>query len=726
MKKTLLAAGLLLGAATAGQAQTFPTAWAARMQAVLDSVNTVNQNGLGVNAAVYVPGYGLWKGAAGISSPGIPITTDMRMFIGSNSKLFLAATMLKLQENGVLNLDDHIGKWIHYGPTTVDTTATIRQLLSHESGMSDFSRDRTDYYYALMYADTSAVFNAKTMVDSSGAPLYSKGRGYHYSNAGYSLCTMIIEAATGQTYWQNLRSIVLNPLNLDSTFVPVKEPYQPISGSNSYGDRYTGFGFTSFATAAPGSGDIVSTPAEMVQWYQSIFNGSFLSPASKQQLLTFEPSSLYSLGLTDIVSPRLGDEYYHSGYVGAFTSEAVFDKDTKASFFIAINTDYDSLNTGQYLAPLLDVFTKEMPKKVNDAAITALTSPTGIVCNPSVMPVVTLRNNGSATLTSASIQVKVGTTVASTYNWTGTLLPGATTSVTLPVTPISNGMHEVKIYTTQPNGVTDGYPWNDTFSTRLGANLTTAYNGYFSEGFEGQTTPVLIWNTRNGKSGQAGVSHLTGYNSMHSLVRANLINNGDYRNVSNVDMPAVNLFAGTSPVLNFRYAYKVNLGGQGIDSLEALISTDCGTTWTSLFYKGGGDLSGNDSTDMLYYPQMASEWKTQTIPLSAYSGNALIRFRIYNGNSNNIYLDDIAIGTPTAVASQNAASVLHMYPNPTTNQVTLTGIPEHSRVTLSDITGKTLLETDVTGSSTLLEVGHLTPGVYLVNTALGTKKLVKN
>ncbi|RYD52363.1 MAG: T9SS type A sorting domain-containing protein [Sphingobacteriales bacterium] len=726
MKKTLLAAGFLLGTATATQAQTFPAAWGARMQAVLDSVNTVNQNGLGVNAAVYVPGYGLWKGAAGISSPGVPITTDMRMFIGSNSKLFVAVTMLKLQEQGVLNLDDHIGKWIHYGPTTVDTTATIRQLLSHESGMSDFSNDRTDNFWNLVYADTSRVFTARTMVDSSGAPVYPKGRGYHYSNDAYALCTMIVEAATGQTYWQNLRSVVLNPLTLDSTFVPVKEPYQPISGSNAYGDLYSGIGYTSFATAFPGAGDVVSTPAEMVQWYQSIFNSSFLSPTSKQQLLTFEPSSLYSLGLTDIVSPRLGDEYYHSGSVGAFNSEAGFDQDTKASFFIAINTAFDSLTTSQYLAPLLDVFTKEMPKRANDASITALTSPTGITCNPSVTPVVALKNNGSSNLTATTILVQVGTTVAATYNWTGTLAPGATTAVTLPATPISNGMHNVKIYTTQPNGVTDGYPWNDTFSTRLGANLTTAYNGYFSEGFEGQTTPVLIWNTRNGKSGQAGVSHLTGYNSMHSLVRANLINNGDYRNVSNVDMPAVNLSAGTSSVLSFRYAYKVNPGGQGIDSLEALISTDCGTTWTSLFYKGGGDLSGNDSTDMLYYPQTASEWKTQTIPLSAYSGNALIRFRIYNGNSNNIYLDDLAIGTPTAVANQNASSVLHMYPNPTTNQVTLTGLPERTRVTLADITGKTLMETEVAGTRTLLEVGHLTPGIYLVNTSLGTKKLVKN
>ncbi len=724
MKKSLLAAGLLLATTAATQAQTFPATWGARMQAVLDSVNTVNHNLVGVSVAVSMPGQGLWKGASGISSPGVPMTPDMRMFIGSNSKAFLAATMLKLQEQGALHLDDHIGKWIHYGPTTVDTTATIRQLLAHESGMSDVTRDRPAVFDAMIYTDTSVALTARAFVDSSGAPMYPKGRGFHYSNAGYNLCTMIIEAATGQTYWQNLHNLILTPLNLDSTFVSIRDPYQPVSGSNYYGTPFVGYGFTSFATSAPGSGDIASTPAEMVQWYQHLFNGQLLTAASMSQLLAIEPSSMYGLGIQELVSPRVGGEYYHSGWVGAFTSEAVYDKDTKASIFIALNTYNDSVSTSQYLAPLLDVFTKEMPKQANDAAITALASPVGVVCNPSVAPVVTLKNNGAANLTAVSIQVKVGTTVASTYNWTGTLIPGATTPVTLPATPLTNGLNEVSIYTTQPNGAVDGYSWNDTFRTRLGANLMTLYNGYFIEGFEGQTTPVLVWNTRNGMEGQAGVSHLTGHNSIHSLARDNYDNNGDYGNVSNIDMPAVRLIAGTAPVLSFRYAYKVYPGSA--DSLQALISTDCGTTWTSLFHKGGRDLSGGDSTELMYYPQAASDWKLETIPLSAYSGDALIRFRNYNGNGNNIYLDDIAIGTPTAVVNPNVASMLQMYPNPATHQVTLTGLPEHTRVTLSDIMGKTLLETDVTGTSTLLEVDHLAPGVYLVNTSLGTKKLVKN
>ncbi|RYD93150.1 MAG: class A beta-lactamase-related serine hydrolase, partial [Sphingobacteriales bacterium] len=145
MKKQILT-GMLLAAGLSGlHAQpNFPTVWGNHMQAVLDSVNAAQGNAIGVTAAIYMPGRGLWTGASGISAPGVPMTTDMRVLIASNTKLFTAVTLLKLQEQGILSLDDHIGRWIHYGPATVDTTATIRQLLSHESGMGDWNNDHID------------------------------------------------------------------------------------------------------------------------------------------------------------------------------------------------------------------------------------------------------------------------------------------------------------------------------------------------------------------------------------------------------------------------------------------------------------------------------------------------------------------------------------------------------------------------------------------------------
>lgn len=720
MKKHLLSALLVAAGATTVNAQTFPTAWGNRMQTVLDSINTRNGNMAGVTAAIYMPGMGLWTGVTGISSPGVPMNKGMRVLIGSNSKLFMAATMLKLQEQGRLSLNDRIGRWIHIAIPTVDTTATIRQLLMHESGMADYYADRVPEFFDAVFADTSRMFTPKDMVDSSGAPVYPKGRGHHYSNGGYALCAMIIKEATGQDYWQNLRTLILNPLQMDSTFAPLHEPYQPISGSNFYGEQYTGYGFTSLMSSYPGAGDIASTPQEMVQWYQNIFGGNVLSAASLQELKTIEPASQYGLGIQELVSQRLGGIYYHGGWVGAFTSEAYYDKDTKASMFIALNTYNDTMYTGQYMAPLLDVFTKEMAKQPNDAGITGLLSPRGVTCNASVTPVVTLKNNGSSPLTSAVISVRIDNNVVTNHNWNGSLAPDASISVTLPATPMSNGMHKMQIYTTMPNGVADIYNWNDTFNTKIGANLTTAYNGYFNEGFENATTPVLIWNSKNGTESLAGISHLAGYNSTHSVASSNF---SDYGNVSNIDLPAVRLTPGSSPMLQFRYAYAIN--SNGADSLQALISTDCGVTWTSLFHKGNPDLGTGDTTNAPYYPQTAAKWKDENISLSSYNGEALIRFRMFNGYGNIMFLDNIAIGAPTSVSAANLPT-MSVFPNPAHNQVYVKDVAAKTPIRLTDVTGRILSETISDGSKITFDISELAPGMYLIASPYNTTKIVKH
>jgi CubicO group peptidase (beta-lactamase class C family) len=721
MKKQLLTALFITARAIGAGAQTFPATWGNRMQTVLDSVNDVNQNLVGVSAAVYMPGYGLWTGVSGISEPGVPMDKGMRMLIGSNSKLFMAATMLKLQEQHVLSLEDHISRWINHSIPTVDTSATIRQLLMHESGMGDFSRDRPDDFTAALYADTSHFFTAEELVDSAGAPVYPKGRGYHYSNDGYNLCTMIIQSATGQDYWHNLHSLILDPLQMDSTFAPLHDSYQPIANSNYYGSMFVGYGFTSFMSSFPGAGDIASTPQEMVQWYNKMFSGQVLADSSLRQLTAIEPSSLYGLGITELISPRIGGMFYLSGEVGAFTSEAMYDKDTKASIFLAINTMDGVVYTGQYLAPLLDVFTKEMPPQANDAGIIAVLSPIGITCDASVAPVVTLKNYGTDPLTSATIKLLVDGSIGATQNWTGTLAPGDTISVTLPASLLTHGMHSIKAYTTLPNGAAEGYNWNDTFSARIGANLATAYNGNFNENFEGTTTPVLVWSDNNGMEGQAGVSHLSGYNSVHSMARG-CYANGDYGNVSNIDIPAVHLAAGSSPALNFRYAYSTYPGSA--DSLEVLISTDCGASWTSLFNKGGSDLSDEDSSYVEYYPQTAAEWKLKTIPLSSYSGDAFVRFRMFNGVGNNIFLDDINLKTPTGIAAINTPAML-IFPNPAKDQVMITGLPVNTAIRLTDITGKVLQEMVIVNGNNRVSLAGLSPGTYLLSSTFGTKKIVK-
>src|SRR6187399_1716820 len=109
---------------------TFDSVWAAKLP---DALNTaLPTSGVhGASVALTFPGMGTFIGVAGESAPGIPMTPDMQFGIGSNTKVFTAVLALKLQELGILSLDDPLSKWLPSYPN-IDGSATIRQCLLHE------------------------------------------------------------------------------------------------------------------------------------------------------------------------------------------------------------------------------------------------------------------------------------------------------------------------------------------------------------------------------------------------------------------------------------------------------------------------------------------------------------------------------------------------------------------------------------------------------------------
>jgi photosystem II stability/assembly factor-like uncharacterized protein len=98
------------------------------------------------------------------------------------------------------------------------------------------------------------------------------------------------------------------------------------------------------------------------------------------------------------------------------------------------------------------------------------------------------------------------------------------------------------------------------------------------------------------------------------------------------------------------------------DSLEVLVSTDCGTNWSSLYFKGGSDLATAPDLGDFFIPT-AGQWRSDTIDLTAYDGlnDVWIAFRGHTGWGNNIYLDNINLGgvnsANTAVLEEDAFEV---------------------------------------------------------------------
>lgn len=112
----------------------------------------------------------------------------------------------------------------------------------------------------------------------------------------------------------------------------------------------------------------------------------------------------------------------------------------------------------------------------NDAGIQTINQPKGTLCSNSVTPEVVLRNFGGNALTSIDVYYDIDGT-GGTYNWTGNLAPGSTTTVTLPPISLGAGNHTLLVQTTLPNGVADNNIANDSKTeTFITANANDALN----------------------------------------------------------------------------------------------------------------------------------------------------------------------------------------------------------------------------------------------------------
>lgn len=117
-----------------------------------------------------------------------------------------------------------------------------------------------------------------------------------------------------------------------------------------------------------------------------------------------------------------------------------------------------------------------------------------------------------------------------------------------------------------------------------------------------------------------------------------------------IQLPGFDFTGVTSPQLSFDVAY-ARYSSSRSDTLEVLVSTDCGATWTQEFIKGGNTLSTASQQTSAFVPT-AAQWRNEVVTLNSYAGNAsvMIRFRNRGRNGNNLYIDNINIAATPAAA----------------------------------------------------------------------------
>lgn len=305
---------------------------------------------LGVIAVVQVDGDRTvhTAGVADVSTGTEPAIED-HMRIASAAKAFAGATALALVDQGVLSLDDTIGQRLP-GQPAAWAGVTLRQLLSHTSGLPDFSNSPT-FQAAVGASLEVAPPPDQLLAFVADQPLvFPSGSQYMYDNSDNIAVALMIEAVTGKSYAEALKEQVLQPLGLDETSLPVGvEIAEPVFRGYELDPPNAPNDVTELIAAgwSWASGGVVSTPADMNDFIRGYVGGKLFGPQTQaEQTDLFIPggesgppgpgNNSASLALFRYQTP-CGVVYGHTGNTFGYTQFAVASPDGTRSATVAIN-----------------------------------------------------------------------------------------------------------------------------------------------------------------------------------------------------------------------------------------------------------------------------------------------------------------------------------------------------------------------------------------------------
>lgn len=332
----------------------------ARFDALMANFIERNSQLYGAVASIEQPNRISWQGAVGnadLANQQIA-KINHQFMVASITKTFVATVVLQLVEEGKLELDDTIDKYLTaeivnnisiINGQSRGAEITIRQLLSHKSGIYDYLEAGTLHIEGLATPDRrySNEDRIRYAIEN-GSSYFAPNEGFAYSNTNFVLLELVIESATGQSLNTHLVSKIFQPLNLINTHFAFQEAdIQNLMQGYFEDDNITNY-ITNFDWASP-DGGIISNTRDIQRFARALFGGElFQTPQTLQKMLTFENG--YGLGIELIVDDaQLGKIYGHSGATPGYTSIMAYVENLDATIVISGNQTEQYLDDGSYL-----------------------------------------------------------------------------------------------------------------------------------------------------------------------------------------------------------------------------------------------------------------------------------------------------------------------------------------------------------------------------------------
>jgi len=282
-----------------------------------------------------------WAVAAGHADPDAELEMEVQdqFVIDSIGKMMTATLALQLSEEGRLLLDAPIGEFISpevlgglevFDGGPFGERVTVRQLLGHRSGLADDWN--TPGFLVQILQDPQRRWRPEETIDfvrTHASPAFPPGQGFLYSDPGFNLIGLAIEAASGESLHERMRTQIFEPLGMEHTYRPSHESaiLSPLHRgvSNRYLEAQEGTLVPAVITADWAGGGLVSTAPDLARFLRALVKGElFVSRATLDQMIAWQSSSAftdYGLGMARVDFSRseipdaaaLGEVWGHAG-----------------------------------------------------------------------------------------------------------------------------------------------------------------------------------------------------------------------------------------------------------------------------------------------------------------------------------------------------------------------------------------------------------------------------
>ena len=280
-----------------------------------------------------------------------PIRPEDRFRAASTGKTFTATVILQLVQEGRLDLEDSVERWLP-GLLPYGASITVRQLLNHTSGLAHNAQDLEVVGPYLSGDHTHYWSPAELMSIAATRPLvFSPGEGWLYANTNYQVLGLIIEAVTEHAAVAEIEQRVFGRLGLRNSAWPVSETSLEEPYTHGYHFREEDFGPDADVTEFSPSwtwtaGGLVTTVSDLAHFGRALLSGRLLGPQALDEMLTTVPSSegAYGLGLERYDTP-CGPGWGHEGDFPGYHTMMLTSRDGERQAVIALNSD-DAVGIG--------------------------------------------------------------------------------------------------------------------------------------------------------------------------------------------------------------------------------------------------------------------------------------------------------------------------------------------------------------------------------------------